>query len=198
MTEPAADGPAVSDVSDVSDTDRPDLGGADVVRTFGLLYDRHARGLHRYLARRAGAVADDLVAETFLVALQTRHNYVSDRGTARSWLYGIATNLLRGHLREQTRTLRLAARMAGEARQNAEPPDARVPDSVDAEEQVGRLSGALARIEPGNRDAAQHLGGNGRERGRRGPGHSGRHRPIPPPPRAAAAARRTGQKGLKR
>ncbi|MBN6037621.1 RNA polymerase sigma factor [Amycolatopsis sp. 195334CR] len=147
MTEPAAAGQGVPD------EDRPDLGGADVVRTFGLLYDRHARGLHRYLTRRAGAVADDLVAETFLVALQTRHNYAPDRGTARSWLYGIATNLLRGHVREQTRTLRLAARMVGEARQNAESPDARVPDSVDAEEQTRRLAGALARIDPGNRDA---------------------------------------------
>jgi RNA polymerase sigma-70 factor (ECF subfamily) len=109
--------------------------------------------LHRYLTRRAGEIADDLVAETFLVALQTRHNYAPDRGTARSWLYGIATNLLRGHVREQTRTLRLAARMVGEARQNAEPPDTRVPDSVDAEEQTRRLAGALSQIEPRNRDA---------------------------------------------
>jgi RNA polymerase sigma-70 factor (ECF subfamily) len=37
---------------------------------FASLFDRHAPHIHRYLARRAGRqAADDLVAETFLVAL---------------------------------------------------------------------------------------------------------------------------------
>jgi DNA-directed RNA polymerase specialized sigma24 family protein len=40
------------------------------------LFDQYARPLYRYLARRAGAqAADDLVAETFLTALQQRHSY---------------------------------------------------------------------------------------------------------------------------
>jgi len=34
---------------------------------FAVLFDRHARHIYRYLARRVGSqVADDLVAETFL------------------------------------------------------------------------------------------------------------------------------------
>ncbi|OZM71521.1 RNA polymerase subunit sigma-70 [Amycolatopsis antarctica] len=147
MTERAG-GPA-----DPASEDRPELGGPDVVGSFGPLYDRYARELHRYLRRRVGQVADDLVAETFVVAMQHRQDYSPDRGTARSWLYGIATNLLRGHVREEARTLRTAAKMVGEAQQNADPPDTRVPDQVDARDQVTRLTAALAEIDPGNRDA---------------------------------------------
>jgi len=148
MTEHTAGDAAASD-----DEDRPELGGPDAVRVFGTLYDRHARGLYRYLARRVGVVADDLVAETFLVALQNRHNYVPARGTARAWLYGIATNLLRGHFRDEMRALRTAARMGGEARQEDDPLDTLVPERVDAVDQARRLAAALAKIDPGNRDA---------------------------------------------
>ncbi|SFQ50920.1 Sigma-70 region 2 [Amycolatopsis arida] len=97
-----------------SDADgRPDLTGPHPGGVFGRLFGRHARPLHRYLARRIGDVADDLVTETFLVALQTRERYDPARGTARSWLYGIATNLLRRHVRQEVRGLRAATRAAG-------------------------------------------------------------------------------------
>ncbi|NUT96141.1 MAG: hypothetical protein HOY78_29345, partial [Saccharothrix sp.] len=48
----------------------PDLSGPDPAAVFGRLFDEHAGSLHGYLARRVGdQVADDLVSETFLVAL---------------------------------------------------------------------------------------------------------------------------------
>jgi DNA-directed RNA polymerase specialized sigma24 family protein len=72
----------------------PDLAGRDGGSALAGLYDRHARELHRYLARRLdAATADDLVAETFLIAWQRRERYRPERGSARAWLYGIATNL---------------------------------------------------------------------------------------------------------
>ena len=78
------------------DSDRPDLSGRAGGAALTDLYDTHARDLHRYLARRLDpVVADDLVAETFLVAWEQRARYDPGRGTARSWLFGIATNLLR-------------------------------------------------------------------------------------------------------
>src|SRR5580658_3216152 len=40
---------------------------------FGVIFDRHAPAIGRYIARRLGPdAADDLVAETFLVAFRRR------------------------------------------------------------------------------------------------------------------------------
>ena len=67
---------------------------------FASLFDRHAPYIHRYLARRVGTqTADDLVAETFLVAFRKRTGYDSCFLDARFWLYGIATNLIAQHRR---------------------------------------------------------------------------------------------------
>jgi len=75
---------------------------------FASLFDRHAPYIHRYLARRVGRqAADDLVAETFLVAFGKRSRYDRRFPDARPWLYGIATNLISQHRREEARELRL-------------------------------------------------------------------------------------------
>jgi RNA polymerase sigma factor (sigma-70 family) len=76
---------------------------------FASLFDRHAPHIHRYLARRVGRqAADDLVAETFLVAFGKRGAYDPGFRDARPWLYGIATNLVGRHRREEVRQLRLS------------------------------------------------------------------------------------------
>jgi len=76
---------------------------------FASLFDRHAQHIHRYLARRVGRqAADDLVAETFLVAFGKRGAYDPGFRDARPWLYGIATNLVGRHRREEVRQFRLS------------------------------------------------------------------------------------------
>lgn len=63
-----------------------------VPERFGAVFDRHATAIHGYIARRLGRdAADDLVAETFLVAFRQRASYEPDQPSARPWLYGIAT-----------------------------------------------------------------------------------------------------------
>ena len=75
---------------------------------FASLFDRHAPHIHRYLARRVGPqAADDLVAETFLVAFRKRADYDPRFRDARPWLYGIATNLVGQHRRQEVRQFRL-------------------------------------------------------------------------------------------
>lgn len=75
---------------------------------FAFLFDRHAPHIHRYLSRRVGRqAADDLVAETFLVAFGKRKAYDTGFRDARPWLYGIATNLVGQHRREEGRQLRI-------------------------------------------------------------------------------------------
>jgi len=69
---------------------------------FAVIFDRHAPHVHRYLARRLGReAADDLVGETFLVAFGKRQRYDTGRADARPWLYGIATNLVGQHRRDE-------------------------------------------------------------------------------------------------
>lgn len=73
---------------------------------FGDLFDRHAVAVHRYLARRTGNAADDLLSEVFLRALEARiraRPHESD--SALPWLYGIARNVIRSHLRSRDRPI---------------------------------------------------------------------------------------------
>jgi RNA polymerase sigma factor (sigma-70 family) len=114
------------------------------------LYDEHARDLHRYLARRLTPVAaDDVVAETFLVAWEQRRRYDPARGVPRAWLFGIATNLLRRHARTEAATLRALARSAGRA-EHPEPTD--VASRVDATRAAPALAAALATLRREERD----------------------------------------------
>lgn len=136
-----------------ADKDRPYLGGPAPAVEFGRLFDAYARPLHRYLARRVGQeTAHDLVSETFLVALNQRHSYDPRRGVVRSWLYGIATNLLRRQVRQEVRALRAIARSAGHAPGQEASHESRVADRLDAADLAAQLAGALAELSDGDRD----------------------------------------------
>ncbi|GIE29139.1 DNA-directed RNA polymerase sigma-70 factor [Actinoplanes italicus] len=118
---------------------------------FAPLFDRHAVAIHRYLARRIGAPADDLLAETFLIAFRRRAAYQPLGLEVRSWLFGIATNVLHRHVRQEERRYRALARaVAEQPRPHA---DDSAEDRVDAAALRSDLAAALARLKPGDRDA---------------------------------------------
>lgn len=78
---------------------------------FAPIFDRHHDAVHAYLQRRVGPdAADELAAQTFLVAFERRARYNPSRPDARPWLFGIATNLLLHHRRRVVRQLRAYAR----------------------------------------------------------------------------------------
>lgn len=82
---------------------------------FAAIFDRHFDAVHAYLQRRIGPdLADELSAETFLVAFDKRARYDASRPDARPWLFGIATNLLHRHHRRELRQLRAYARSASD------------------------------------------------------------------------------------
>ncbi|MBX6382465.1 MAG: RNA polymerase sigma factor [Microbispora sp.] len=84
--------------------------------SFAGVFDRHADEIHAYAGRRLGPEhADDVTAETFLVAFRKRHRYDTSRPDARPWLYGIAGNLISRHRRAEVRRLRALARAPHEA-----------------------------------------------------------------------------------
>ncbi|MGW2312152.1 RNA polymerase sigma factor [Actinomadura luteofluorescens] len=106
---------------------------------FAGLFHRHATEIMRYVTRRLGRdAAEDVVAETFLVAFDRRHRYDPARPDARPWLYGIATNLIRCHRRAEVRALRALARSG------LDPVTEPFTDAVENRVQAGARSRALA------------------------------------------------------
>jgi RNA polymerase sigma factor (sigma-70 family) len=74
--------------------------------------DRHFRVIHSYLNRRIGPDhADDLAAEVFSLAFQSRDRFQPVRESARPWLYGIASNLLLRHRRAELRHLKALSQL---------------------------------------------------------------------------------------
>jgi RNA polymerase sigma factor (sigma-70 family) len=106
---------------------------------FALLFRRHATGIGRYSARRLGpGPAEDIVAETFLVAFRQRDRYDPARCDARPWLFGIAGNLIRRHHRDEVRQLRALARTG------VDPAAESFTDRSDARLAAGAASRAIA------------------------------------------------------
>ncbi len=70
----------------------------------GVLFDTHAAAIARVAARLTGrgAHVDDLVQETFLVALR-RPSALREADNVRAWLMGVAANLCRHHHRSHAR-----------------------------------------------------------------------------------------------
>ncbi|WP_238017919.1 RNA polymerase sigma factor [Dactylosporangium sp. AC04546] len=123
---------------------------------FTALYDRHARALYRYCARRIGPdLAEDAVAQTFLIAFERRH--VIERGTADPlpWLYGIATNVLLRHRRDEVRGYRALARTGADpllVPPAADSHEARTDDRVVARQRARLIARVLARLPARQRD----------------------------------------------
>jgi RNA polymerase sigma factor (sigma-70 family) len=119
---------------------------------FAELFHRHSGEIGRYVTRRVGpGIAEDIVAETFLVAFRRRGSYDLSRTDARPWLYGIATNLMRRHRRDEVRALRVLERTGADP-VTAESFADRVDGRVAAAETSRRLAPALARLTAGQRD----------------------------------------------
>ena len=118
---------------------------------FATLFDRHAATVYRYLGRRVGDLADDLLSETFLIAFRRRAAYRPERLEVRPWLIGIATNVVHGHVRSERRRYRALARAASEPAPSGHSPD-ESHDRVAAEAMRAPLAAALAGLKARDRD----------------------------------------------
>jgi RNA polymerase sigma-70 factor, ECF subfamily len=122
-----------------------------VPECFGILFRRHAAEIHGYAARRLGvSAADDVVAETFLVAFRRRARYDQSRENARPWLFGIATNLIARHRRAEARSYHALAKTGVDPVTESFADDALARmAAMDARPLLAR---ALARLKPADRD----------------------------------------------
>lgn len=139
-------------------TDFRDLSDAELFaesvaapRLIGEIFDRHAPELLRYLTRRVGSHdAEDVLSQTFLVAMERRASFHPTAQSARPWLYGIASNLLLRRRRDEVRFLHALARV---------PLDPGVTifeeaaaDRLDAGAEAGTLAGGLAKLSSDDRN----------------------------------------------
>jgi RNA polymerase sigma-70 factor (ECF subfamily) len=82
----------------------------------GALYDRHVDAVRRFLARMSGTDErdlDDLVQATFETVPRAARRFGGD-SQVRTWLFGVANNVARHHVRSEVRRKRLASAFAGE------------------------------------------------------------------------------------
>ncbi|MBM0258539.1 RNA polymerase sigma factor [Micromonospora sp. 4G55] len=123
---------------------------------FGAIFDRYYPAIHGYANRRLGRdLADDIAAETFLVAFDHWRRYDTAHHSARPWLFGIASNLIAGHQRTEARQYRALARadqVATADPDSLDGPADRVAVRLDAQAVRGRLAAALGEIAPGDRE----------------------------------------------
>ena len=72
----------------------------------GRLYDAHVDGLYTFVLPRVGgdgALAEDIVQETFTLALSRQAEYAPARGSVGSWLAVLSRNVIRDQLRAHHR-----------------------------------------------------------------------------------------------
>jgi RNA polymerase sigma factor (sigma-70 family) len=117
--------------------------------TFALIFERHFAPVHRYAQRRVGVdAADEIAAETFLLAFDGRQKFDGRQPSARPWLLGIATNLMCRRWRDEQRQLAAYARAlnaVSETRANIVAP----PQAIEVD---GDLAAALATLTRDDRD----------------------------------------------
>ena len=74
-------------------------------------YEAHVDGLYTFVYYRVGrdtSLAEDVVQETFTIALSRQADYNPDRGSVGSWLTVLSRNVIRDHLRAHKRSDEIA------------------------------------------------------------------------------------------
>jgi RNA polymerase sigma-70 factor (ECF subfamily) len=119
---------------------------------FETVFREHFDPVYRFIARRVGtSLAEDLAAEAFAIAYRRRATYSPARGSVRSWLYGIATNVVRGHWRDEQQLLELDAHAAPDA-PGAPGFDDAANERLITASLAPRIAGALAALNQQQRD----------------------------------------------
>lgn len=110
---------------------------------FREIFERHYESVRRFAQRVVGRdVGEEIAAQTFLIAFQRRATYDVGYRSARSWLFGIAYNVLRHHLRGERSQHDLLARVPSE-REATDPIET---EALDAARLAPILRDALSKL----------------------------------------------------
>lgn len=82
-------------------------------RAFERIFDRHSELVYRFVRRRTGdaSLAEEVTAQVFLEMWRQRRKVRVLNGSLRSWLIGVAANLVRRHWRTLARRERALVRL---------------------------------------------------------------------------------------
>lgn len=110
----------------------------------GLLFERHADAVYRFIARMRTSDAssvDDLVQATFIAAFSSAHRFRGPR--LQSWLFGIAVNVMRSHIRKEVARKRIAESLAEQPEEVVAPRDG---DAAKVHAAISSLSPKLREV----------------------------------------------------
>ena len=161
--------------------------------TFAAIYRDNVSRVTGFAARRLfnpGEVAD-LVAATFLVALERSDSYDPEKGDPSAWLLGIAANLLANQRRRQVREELARARLDARALLSPDDVEALVTQ-MDASAEATRVRAAMDSLAEPYREVLLLIGESSLSSGYRG--ESGRHQPhgVPSAPVAGPSGSAPG------
>ena len=116
-------------------------------QAFERVYAEHAESLLRFLIFRTGdrVLAEDLLADTFERVLRTGRRFDPRKASEKTWLYAIALNSLRDHVRRRSAESRALERTRAGADETGS-----FDEHVDARDAVQR---ALASLTDEEREA---------------------------------------------
>jgi len=126
------------------------------------VFHTHLDAIYNYCYRRTGSwsVAEDLSSTVFLEVWRHRRRAVEVDGSVLPWIYGVATNVCRNHLRSQRRHSAAVGRMHLADVSSARGPD-EVADRLDAGRRAAEALQRLDRLPQADQDVFVLVGWEG-------------------------------------
>jgi RNA polymerase sigma factor (sigma-70 family) len=119
---------------------------------FSAFYRAHVGEVTRFVARRVAdpQLVADLTAEVFLAVIEAASRYRGSAGGPRTWLFGIARNVIAAEFRRSARERRAESQVAGRRLLDADDVD-RLVAKIDAAREVRQLHEELRALPDGER-----------------------------------------------
>lgn len=124
---------------------------------YGAFFRRHSRAVTSYAVRRCDNPDDvaDLVADTFMIALQASGRYIPETNTALPWLYGIARRVLARQRRRKAGFARLLVKSTHSQVRFQGIEEDSIAEAIDAMRTAPALAEALGGLSKGERDVLE-------------------------------------------
>jgi RNA polymerase sigma-70 factor, ECF subfamily len=119
---------------------------------FTEFYRAHVDEVTKFVARRVAdpQLVADVTAEVFVAVIEAEPRYRGSFGGPRTWLYGIARNIIAAEFRRSVREQRAESLVAGRRLLDADDVD-RLMEKIDAFRQVRKLLAELRALPEGER-----------------------------------------------